>query len=357
MNNMPRLLLQVSLLLVLIGSVMTVFLLNRAGDKEHEEPSAAPVRIVCPVERRMEETVTAYGTVRSANQVTLLPKVSGTITEMYADVGDIVKKGSLLALIDREAYEWDLKRAEAAYASASSTWERIDRLYDAGNVTRQSWEDARAAHTAAEAGAAAARLRYEWTRLVSPVDGAVLVKHVNVGSLVAPEAMTPIFTIGSLDDLELELHLPDSRYPAFVSKVPQARAVVDSIPSLKLRLVITSVAPWVDPTTRSFTVVCRVIPETESRALLRPGMFVTVDFILNVKEHALTLPDSALTGGRWVWMVDSQGRARRLEVPSLFISGGVVELPRDWASDRFIIEGQHFITEGTLVKILGGDKP
>ncbi|MDF1568863.1 MAG: efflux RND transporter periplasmic adaptor subunit [Spirochaetaceae bacterium] len=357
MNNVPRRLLQASLLLLLIGSVMTFFLLNRAGDEERETPPAAPVRVVRPVERRMEETVKAYGTVKSANQVTLLPKVSGAVTEMYADVGDIVDEGSLLAVIDREAYEWDLKRAEAAYASVSSTWERVNRLYDAGNVTRQSWEDARAAHAAAEARAAAAGLRYDWTRLVSPVEGAVLVKHVNIGSLVAPEAVTPVFTIGSLEDLELELHLPDSRYPSFVSKVPQARAVVDSIPSLKPHLIIKSVAPWVDPTTRSFTVVCRVVPDAESRALLRPGMFVTVEFILSVKERALTLPDSALTGGRWVWMVDSQGRARRLEVPSPFISGGVVEVPRDWASNRFIIEGQHFLTEGTLLRILDGDKP
>jgi RND family efflux transporter MFP subunit len=357
MNNMPRRLLQASLLLVLIGSVLTVFLLKRTGDEEQERLLAAPVRVVRPVERRMEETVTAYGTVKSANQVTLLPKVSGAVTEMYADVGDIVDEGSLLAVIDREAYEWDLKRAEAAYASASSTWERVDRLYNSGNVTRQSWEDARAAQAAAEARAAAAGLRYDWTRLVSPVQGAVLMKHVNIGSLVAPEASTPVFTIGSLEDLELELNLPDSQYPSFVSSVPQARAVVDSIPSLKPPLVIKSVAPWVDPTTRSFTVICRVIPEVESLALLRPGMFVTVNFILNVKERALTLPDSALTGGRWVWMVDSQGRARRLEVPSPFISGGFVEVPQDWSSDRFIIEGQHFMTEGTLLQILDGEKP
>ncbi|MCK5736489.1 MAG: efflux RND transporter periplasmic adaptor subunit, partial [Spirochaetaceae bacterium] len=323
-----------------------------------------PVRVEEPVFRNLEEIFTAYGNLESANQVTILPKVAGGVTAMYVEVGDAVIKGSLLAEIDREAYQLDLDRAQAAYVSASSTWDRIDRLYQAGGATRQNWEDARAADTAAEAQASAARLRYSWTLVHSPVEGVVLVKHVNTGSLVAPEAVTPLYTLGSLENLKVEVQVPEIYLPFFTDAeaelLPGIRASAESFPEVPLIAQILSVAPWINPGTRSFTVTCGIHPDSQSRSFLRPGMLLSVVFILDVHQEVLTLPESALTAGVWVWRVEPSQNgetSRRLELKTPFSSSGFIVVPRDWVGGRYIVEGQHFLKEGTALRVLESDNP
>jgi RND family efflux transporter MFP subunit len=350
MNKSRRLFFQVLVLLLIAGTVVAARFLILSGAAEKEETPPVPVRVDIPERRRLEETVSFQGNLKSENQVTVIPKVAGSVTELFADVGDTVKKGTLLARIDSEAYRLDLQRTEAAHSSAASTWERVDRLYAAGSATRQTWEDARAVFTAAEAQAASARLRLDWTDVRSPADGVVLVRHVNPGSLVAPDGNSPLFTVGSLENLEVEVNIPEVWYPEFTNSVPEVRAVPDTFPGMRVEAGIRSVAPFVNPQTRTFTVVCRIYPGTGD--VLRPGMLMTFDFVISVFEDTYSLPVSALTAGHGVWGVSPENQAvfRTLESP--FVSSGYVVVPDGWAGDRFVVEGQHFLQDGQTVRVL-----
>jgi multidrug efflux system membrane fusion protein len=348
---------QILALLLVPAAVAAVRLISLNVPEDAEPAVPIPVRVEYPQARRLEETLTVRGNLKSSNQVTILPKVAGTVTGLFADTGDAVGEGDILAQIDPEAYEFELRRAEAVYRNAASTWERVDRLYASGNATRQTWEDARTAHTAAEAQAAAARLRYDWTQVKSPASGVVLARHVNQGSLVAPDALTPLFTVGSLENLEVELRLPEKYYPLFSGTSPAAAASAESFPELNLAAEVRSVAPWVDPETGTFTVVCRVLPDVNTRGILRPGMLLTVHFVIASYEGLYTLPVSALTGGRSVWAVTGGGRAesRILNRPENI--SGYIEVPESWAGGPFVVEGQHFLQEGSPVRILEGAVP
>ena len=370
MKKAKRRWLQAAVIAVIVAAVSAAWFFTSGKDASTPETPPVPVRVEEPVKRNLEEIFTAYGNLESANQVTVLPKVAGGVTAMYAEVGDVVTKKSLLAEIDREAYQLDLDRAQAAYNRTLSTWERINRLYQAGSATRQDWEDARAANAAAEAQAAGARLRYSWTLVHSPVEGVVLLKHVNVGSLVAPEAATPLYTLGSLENLNVEVQVPETYLPYFSSteagQLPEIRASSESFPGVPLAAQILSVAPWINPQTRSFTVTCRIQPDEQSRSFLRPGMLLSIVFVLDIRQEVLTLPESALTAGTLVWKVESsqgsrgaQGRetARRLELKNPLSSAGFIVVPQDWAGGRYIVEGQHFLKDGTAVRVLESDNP
>ncbi|RKX75386.1 MAG: hypothetical protein DRP60_08895 [Spirochaetes bacterium] len=364
MRTSKRRWLQAAVIAVIAAAVSAAWFFNSGKAAAALESPPVPVRVEEPVIRNLEEVFTAYGNLESANQVTVLPKVAGGVTAMYADVGDAVTRESLLAEIDREAYQLDLDRAQAAYDSASSTWERINRLYQSGSATRQDWEDARAANTAAEARAAGARLRFSWTLVHSPVEGVVLVKHVNTGSLVAPEAATPLYTLGSLENLNVEVQIPETYLPYFSNSgdglIPEIRAYSESFSGVPLAAQILSVAPWINPQTRSFTVTCSIQPDNQSRSFLRPGMLLSLVFILDVHQEVLTLPESVLTAGMWVWKVESsqiKETARRLELKNPLSSAGFIVVPRDWAGGRYIVEGQHFLKNGTAVRVLESDNP
>jgi RND family efflux transporter MFP subunit len=353
MNKPRRLFFQVLIIFAIAAAVVAVRFLILSGAAEKDGKLPVPVRVAVPEIRRLEETVSVQGNLKSENQVTVVPKVQGSVTDIFADVGDAVGKGTLLARIDSEAYRLDLQRSEAGYSSAASTWERVDRLYAAGSATRQTWEDARAVFTASEAQTAAARLRLSWTEVRSPADGVVLVRHVNPGSLVAPDGNTPLFTVGSLENLEVELNIPEAWYPEFINSVPAVRAVPENFPGKRVEAVIRSVAPFVNPQTRTFSVVCRVNPGTED--VLRPGMLMKVDFVVSVFEDTYSLPVSALTAGHGIWLVSPDSLAVFRTIESPFVSSGYVAVPDDWAEEKFVIEGQHFLQDGQTVRVLNPD--
>lgn len=354
MTRKRRLAAQISVFIIVITAVFLVRISVSNRIPESENSPAIPVRVAVPQRMRLEDTIKAYGNLKSANQVTLLPKVAGSVTSISVDVGDEVDVGTLLAEIDREAYELDLKRANAAFSNAASTWERVDRLYAAGNSTRQVWEDANAAYTGTEAQAAAARLRYDWTRIISPAPGVVLVRHANVGSLVAPDAITPLFTVGSLDDLEIELQIPEAYYPSFSMGLEEVRALSMSFPDQIIKTEIGSIAPWIDPATRTFEVTCHIVSSNETLKYLRPGMYLSVEFVLKVRDQVPALPIKALSGGRWLWKVGADGLAQRVEIENPLVIAGYVVVPEEWETDSFVIEGQHFLQDGTELRILDG---
>ncbi len=339
------------IILALAGAGAAWFYFDEA-EPEESEKSFVPVRAEQPVRRDVEEILEVHGNLESSNQVTILPKVSGSVTSLYANVGDTVKEGEILAEIDREAYRLEKERADIAFNSASSTWTRINRLYNSGSATRQNWEDARAAYLSAEAQASAAALRYGWTRVPSPTTGVVLMKHTAVGSLVSPEAGTPLYTIGSLETLEADLFIPEEYLAAFNGQTPDVRIAPEAFPDLILDAEISTVAPWVDPVTRSFVVTCRIPPDEAARGGLRPGMLMTARFILSVRRNVLTLPSTALTSGKGFWFVNSEGKASYQALEGARIIGSYVLLPDSMEGRTCVTVGQHFLSEGTDVRIL-----
>jgi membrane fusion protein, multidrug efflux system len=350
--------LRILAVLVVAGGAVASWLFFGGGETASEESPPVPVRTKIPIREDVEEILRVYGNLKSANQVTVLPKVSGAVTAIEAGVGDPVEEGDLLAEIDREAYRLEKGRADAALAATSSTWFRIDRLYGSGSATRQEWEEARAAYLSAEAQAAGAALRYGWTRVLSPADGVILMKHAAVGSLVSPEAGTPLFTIGSLEDLQVELSVPEENLAAFEGRFPDVRMMPEAFGGIQIDAEIVSVAPWVDPVTRTFAVTCRVSSGEDKAVALRPGMLMAADFVLSLRRDVLTLPVSALTSGKGLWEADEGGRARFIELDRPTVVGSRVLIPDSLEGRRFVTEGQHFLVDGAEVRILespGGD--
>ncbi len=351
MKKNTRIILQITVLLLVLGSVGTVWIFLDNREIASPGKPAKPVLTAMPIQADLEETVLAWGNLRSADMVSILPRVAGSITAAYVEVGDGVVKGQILAEIDREAYRLAYEQAEAARSATASSWERIDRLYSSGSATRQNWENARASHLAAEAQASVARLRYDWTLVSSPTTGVVLRKHVNAGSLVSPEAGMPLYTVGSLENLELEISLPEVWYPAFIGDdIPLVNLKSDSFPELVIVGEIRSVAPWVDPVTRSFQVVCGV---SSDKAWLRPGMLLSAEFVTGYFKDVFILPETALSRGTGIWKAEDSREARFVDLDNPRLINGYLLVPPDKANANYIVEGQHFLKEGDEVQIIG----
>lgn len=189
-------------IIVLIGLIWYFFL------RTTEQPLVLTTEK--PTIGNISTSVTATGTIQPVDTVTVGTQVSGTISALYADFNSNVKKGQLLAELDKTLIQADVDKAKASLAQAksnenyqSATFARQQKLYDSGSISKAEYElalnnyqVAKTSVTNAEAQLRSAQRNLSFTSIYSPIDGVVLGRSVNIGQTVAASFNTPtIFTI------------------------------------------------------------------------------------------------------------------------------------------------------------------
>ena len=276
-----------------------------------------------PVERRtITQIVEATGTIEPVNTVDIGSQVSGLISNIYVDYNSEVKKGQLLAQIDTSLFEAQLQQSKANINNAQATlaqnqavleydtktYKRYKNLYARNLVSKDDLDSAESSYkldlakvaaskaTIMQAKAnydtAAANMRY--TKIVSPVDGIVISKEVEVGQTVAASFQTPtLFTVA--EDLT-KMRIETSVSEADIGKVKEGQEVeytLDGYPDSVFKGVVTQVR--LSPTTESNVVTYAVIIEVQNdENKLMPGMTANVSIITGKKENILTVPNAAL---------------------------------------------------------------
>ncbi|GAB5047159.1 efflux RND transporter periplasmic adaptor subunit [Thermodesulfovibrio sp. TK110] len=268
------------------------------------------------------QTVTATGNVNPVTMILVGTRVSGTIVALYADYNSLVKKGQLIAQIDPTPFENDLKQAEADLYNAKANlfkadvtlkdaertfkrkqelWKRdliarseLDDAETAYNTARAQYEIALAQVKKAQAGVKQAKTNLGYTRIVSPVNGVVIAKNVEVGQTVAASFQTPtLFTIApDLTKMQVDTNVDE----ADISKIKngmEASFTVDAYPERKFKGVVAQIrlSPTVTQNVVTYDVVIAV---DNSHLLLKPGMTANVTFITQEKKNILKIPNAAL---------------------------------------------------------------
>ncbi|MDI1472198.1 MAG: efflux RND transporter periplasmic adaptor subunit [Thermodesulfovibrio sp.] len=268
------------------------------------------------------QTVRATGNVNPVTTIIVGTRVSGTIVALYADYNSKVKKGQLIAQIDSTPFENELKQAEAELLNtkatlfkaevtlkdAERTLKRKQELFKRDLIARSELDDAETAYNTAraqyeialaqvkkaEAGLRQAKTNLGYTRIVSPVDGVVIAKNVEVGQTVAASFQTPtLFTIApDLTKMQVDTNVDE----ADISKIKTGMEVnftVDAYPDKKFKGIVSQIrlSPTVTQNVVTYNVV---ISFDNSHLLLKPGMTANVTFVVNSKENVIKIPNSAL---------------------------------------------------------------
>jgi HlyD family secretion protein len=328
--------------------------------------------------------VTATGTVNPVTTVLVGTQVSGTIKEIFVDYNSPVRKGQLIARIDPASFEAQVEQAKANLLSAQANLEkaaatRIDtnRTMDRNkelfsknliakselDTSETNYETSKAQENAAKSQVAqtkaALRLvdtNLQYTRIVSPVDGVVISRNVDVGQTVAASFQTPtLFTIAQdLTKMQIDTSVDESDIGNI--KVGQdVEFIVDAYPdsTFKGRVWQVRNAPITVQNVVTYDVVIKVDnPELK----LKPGMTANVSIIISTKKDVLKIPNAALRfrlsekgaqtpekKGPGVWILET-GKPGRIHVTAGISDGSYTEL---LSGD--IREGQELIVE-SLVK-------
>src|SRR5574344_1261886 len=174
----------------------------------------------------LSAVITATGTVKPINQVDVGTQVSGIIKKIFVDFNSHVKKGQVLAEIDRQALEEQLKSAKAQLDAAKieydyqqKTFHREKSLHDSKLISDSEYEGAEYNYNKAKTTLASARSSYQkivtnlsYTTITSPIDGIVLNRAVEAGQTVAASFSTPtLFTIAQdLSKMEIYANVDEA---------------------------------------------------------------------------------------------------------------------------------------------------
>lgn len=350
-----------------LGSAALLSLLLLAGcQKEEAAPQARPapqVGVVTLEEQPFTLTSQLPGRTAAYRIAEVRPQVDGIILKRLFEQGTDVKEGQQLYQINPAIYETNLKKAEADLLSSSSLAERYKQLVADQAVSRQQYDNARAAQMQAEAALERARIDLRYTKVLAPISGRIGRTAVTEGALVTSGQSASLAQIQQLDPIYVDVVQPASDLLRLRRELEsgQLEKIGDNAAKVNLtlpdgssyahagKLTVSEVS--VDQGTGTVTLRA-VFPNPER--LLLPGMFVQAQLQAGSKRAAILVPQQGVTrnakGEASAMVVNAENKvevrtlkAERTAGSYWLVSEGLK------AGDRLITEGLQFVKPGVEV--------
>lgn len=312
--------------------------------------------------------LTLPATLQPLNSAPIHARTSGYLRQWSVDIGDSVRQGQVLAVLEAPELEQqlmsaqaDLRTARANQQLAASTSARWNTLLEKGVVSKQAADEKNADLAAKTALASAAQADVErlrtlagFTRLTAPFDGVVTSRSAEIGALIGAGSAgaPPLFTIADVSRIRASVGIPQL-YSAQVEPGLEVKLSLPEYPGQVFAATVTRSAGAVDPATG--TVQVEVQADNADRRL-KPGAYVQASFALSGGESIVTLPPSALimgADGPRVARVDDAGKAQLLPVSLGHDRGKVVEIVAGLtASDAVIDNPPDSLRSGDPVRVV-----
>jgi HlyD family secretion protein len=283
--------------------VLVVWMCSGGKKEQKAEFETAKVE-----KQNISTSITATGTIEPVTSVTVGTQVSGIVSKLYVDYNSIVKKGQVIAELDKTNLISELNRAKADLSSAQSTldyessnFNRYKTLFDKGLISANDYENARLSFDKAQQSVRSSRENVQkaqtnlgYATITSPIDGVVLSKSVEEGQTVAASFNTPeLFTIAQdLTNMRVIADIDEADIGG-VKEGQRVSFTVDAYPDDKFEGQVTQVRQ--QATTESNVVTYEVVISAPNNDLkLKPGLTANVTIFTLEKNDVLAAPAKAL---------------------------------------------------------------
>lgn len=324
---------------------------DSAGDDDSaEEVKATPVRVVEVEVGSISETIASSSTVDSERRADIHVEAAGTIETLVVEEGDRISAGGVLAILRNPILKGELERAEAGFVRAEEEHEAARALYEQGFLSRNEYEASAHAFDTSRVTVEQARDTHEARRITSPIAGTVALRQVRYGEAVSPGQLA--FQVVDLRALRVEVNLPEKDLSRLRvgQKIRIRSEVLADTDEVAGRL--ERISPVVDPLTGTVKVTVAVDP---GQALLRPGMFVNVDIVVDTHEDARMVPKRALVydEGEPLAFVVKDSIVARTPLELGFADRDLVEVTSGLEpGDQVVVVGQGLLRNGSEVRIV-----
>jgi len=317
-----------------------------------DQPSAAPppaavaVKVVPVDVGTMTRRLTSVGSLAAEQSVVIQPEIAGKVVAIGFKEGEKVIEGQILVELDSDISAAEVARSKAQLELATSEFKRADQLASQGIGTARAKEEAASNLAIANAEAQLAQAHLAKSTIKAPFSGIVGLSDVTPGKFLA--AGDAIVNLERIDPLKVDFRVPEN----FVKSISVGQSIevgVDAFPDRVFVGQVYAIDPLIDVNGRAVKIRARI---ANSDGTLKPGLFARVTLVLNVRDNAILVPESAVTPeGNAVVIYRIEGdHARRTIVSIGQRREGKVEILTGLnPGDRIVTEGQINLYDGATV--------
>jgi len=307
------------ILLIVLIAILIWFFFFRKKDQ------AYVVETEKPTTGYISESVTATGTIQPVDTVSVGTQVSGTIATLFADFNSTVKKGQLLAELDKTLFEATVEQTKANLAQAQSNlsyqesnFNRQKQLYATGSISKADYELALNSYNTAKANVnniiaqlKSAQKNLSFTEIYSPMDGVVLNRNVSIGQTVAASFNTPTLFVIAKDITKMQVQADVDE--ADIGNVKESQRTTFTVDAYLDDIFDGTVKEIrLQPTTTSNVVTyTTIIDASNDNKKLMPGM--TANIIIYTKE----IKNALLVSAEALKFMPTQDMAQQFEIKPL----------------------------------------
>ena len=354
----------IAMILVVVIAVAAWLL---SGGKKEEQINFKQEKVAT---HTLQNSITATGTIEAVTSVTVGTQASGIVNKLYVDYNSVVKKGQVIAELDKTNLISELNTAKANLASTesnlcyqSANMKRYQTLYKKGLVSADEYENALLAYRQAKEQVASSRENVQraqtnlgYATITSPIDGTVISKSVEEGQTVAASFNTPeLFTIAKdLKNMQVIANVDEADIGG-VAVGNRVNFTVDAYPDDTFEGVVKQVR--LEATTTNNVVTYEVVISAPNADLkLKPGLTANVTIftkeqanILSVANKALRFTPTKETVGKDMKIVDCKGKNKVWTLNGNTLTAHSVNIGQSDAMHTQIISGikagQSVVTE------------
>ena len=348
-----------------------------AAAKPGSKPPSLPTPVFVAPARTGEMTLylTGLGSVTPLNMVTVRSRVDGQLMSVHFREGQMVTKGSLLAIIDPRPFQVLMTQAEGQMIrdreqlnNARQDLERYQLLWKQDSIPRQQLDTQEALVRQFEGAVKvdqgqidSARLQLTYSRITAPLSGRIGLRLVDPGNMVHATDAGGLLTIAQVQPIAGVFPLPEDNLPQVLAKMKGGRLSVEAFDrEMKQKLaagVLDTVDNQIDPTTG--TVKLKAVFANKSSELF-PNQFVNARLLLEVKKDAVIIPSAALQRnpqGAFVFVLKPDKTVAMRPVKIGITQGGEASITDGLeVGEQVVVDGAERLREGSKVEVKERDQ-
>ncbi|OGU11111.1 MAG: hypothetical protein A2X61_00370 [Ignavibacteria bacterium GWB2_35_12] len=345
--------------IIIIPLMLSLF--SSCGNKSEEQQTKTDrniptVLVSHPQTHQFNASLQISGTAKPDQQVKLFAMTNGYLKQLKADIGDFVKEGQTLVVLEnpeliqlKEKVEAEQKAKKANYERLKSIYEKTPQLTMIAEV-----EKAEADYESTKAQLNGLQSQINFLQVKAPFSGVIVNRFVDKGAIIQsgltnPNAM-PLFELQDLQPIRLTIDVPESD-AVLIDKKTKSEITFPELPKSKFTATVSRISYGLDETTKTMKVEID-LPNTDLR--IRSGMYAKVNIRQNGHKDALSVPNEAIgniKGQSFIYLVKN-GKVQKVEVKTGLRDEKFTELliGEIRQTDSIVVQGKEFCSDGALVQ-------
>jgi len=254
------------------------------------------------------------GTIEASQTIPLSFQTTGSVEKIYVEVGDIVKKGQLLASVDNSDMQNIYNMTQSKYVQAKDAYDRLKSVHDQGSLPEIKWVEMETNLEQAKSSLEMSKDNLDKCNMRAPVSGMVGRRNIEPGQSAIGSSLSPIELV-QIETVLVKISVPENE----ISRISKGRKATFSVSALKGKQyggIVVNVSPVADVISRTYTVKISV---KNLKYELKPGMVCDVILDIDCETVSLVVPYKSVSkdsdGNSFVYVVSPDGtRVRKQNV-------------------------------------------